>query len=89
MVLTLQLIKPQAKESINHVAQNHNNEIDLNNNATTEEKDDAKNLVNAITNINNNIDNADTDAQVDSAVANGTQTINSITPATTVKLMLK
>ena len=42
MVLTLQLIKPQAKESINHVAQNHNNEIDLNNNATTEEKDDAK-----------------------------------------------
>ena len=42
-----------------------------------------------ITNINNNIDNADTDAQVDSAVANGTQTINSITPATTVKLMLK
>ena len=37
MVLTLQLIKPQAKESINHVAQNHNNEIDLNN-ATTEEK---------------------------------------------------
>ncbi|MHA6806911.1 SasC/FmtB family protein [Staphylococcus capitis subsp. urealyticus] len=82
--------KPQAKESINHVAQNHNNEIDLNNNATTEEKDDAKNLVNAaITNINNNIDNADTDAQVDSAVANGTQTINSITPATTVKTNAK
>ena len=82
--------KPQAKESINHVAQNHNNEIDLNNNATTEEKDDVKNLVNAaITNINNNIDNADTDAQVDSAVANGTQTINSITPATTVKTNAK
>ena len=82
--------KPQAKENINHVAQNHNNEIDLNNNATTEEKDDAKNLVNAaITNINNNIDNADTDAQVDSAVTNGTQTINSITPATTVKTNAK
>ncbi|MCM3497772.1 SasC/FmtB family protein [Staphylococcus capitis] len=82
--------KPQAKENINHVAQNHNNEIDLNNNATTEEKDDAKNLVNAaITNINNNIDNADTDAQVDSAVINGTQTINSITPATTVKTNAK
>lgn len=78
--------KQQAKENINNVAQNHKNEIDSNNNATTEEKEAVKNLVNAaITNINNNIENADTNTQVDSVVTNGTQTINAITPATTVK----
>ncbi|MCC3754475.1 SasC/FmtB family protein [Staphylococcus capitis] len=82
--------KQQAKENINNIAQNHNNEIDSNNAATTEEKEAAKNLVNAaINNINTNIDNGNTNTQVDNAVTNGTQTINSITPATTVKTNAK
>ena len=43
----------------------------------------------AINKINTNIDNATTNAQVDNAVNDGTQTINAITPATTVKTNAK
>ena len=43
----------------------------------------------AINKVNTNIDNANTNDQVDNAVNVGTQNINAITPATTVKTNAK
>lgn len=78
--------KQQAKNDINHVATQHKQAIQNNDDATNEEKEVANKLVDAAINkINTNIDNSTTNAQVDNAVNDGTQTINAITPATTVK----
>lgn len=82
--------KQQAKNDINDVATRHKQVIQTNDDATTEEKEVAIQLVDAtVTKINNNIDNATTNTLVDSAVDDGTQNINNITPATTVKTTAK
>ena len=81
--------KQQAKESIRNTAEQRKQAIQNNDDATNEEKV-ANQLVDAAINkVNTNIDNANTNDQVDNAVNVGTQNINAITPATTVKTNAK
>lgn len=82
--------KQQAKESIRNTAEQRKQAIQNNDDATNEEKEVANQLVDAAINkVNTNIDNANTNDQVDNAVNVGTQNINAITPATTVKTNAK
>lgn len=82
--------KQQAKTEIGNIAQQHNQQIQHNQNATTEEQEAAVKLVNAaLNNINNNINNAHTNNQVDTLVQSGTQSINAIQPETKVKANAK
>ena len=75
--------KQQAKESIRNTAEQRKQAIQNNDDATNEEKKQQ------IIKLNTNIDNANTNDQVDNAVNVGTQNINAITPATTVKTNAK
>ncbi|EKS37960.1 SasC/FmtB family protein [Staphylococcus epidermidis] len=78
--------KQEAKTTINDIVQQHKQTIQNNDDATTEEKEVANNLVNASQqNVISKIDNATTNNQIDGIVSDGRQTINAITPDTSIK----
>lgn len=78
--------KQEAKTTINDIVQQHKQTIQNNDDATTEEKEVANNLVNASQqNVISKIDNATTNNQIDGIVSDGRQSINAITPDTSIK----
>lgn len=78
--------KQEAKTTINDIVQQHKQSIQNNDDATTEEKEVANNLVNASQqNVISKIDNATTNNQIDGIVSDGRQSINAITPDTSIK----
>ena len=82
----LMLEKQEAKTTINDIVQQHKQSIQNNDDATTEEKEVANNLVNASQqNVISKIDNATTNNQIDGIVSDGRQSINAITPDTSIK----
>ncbi|MGW9983116.1 SasC/Mrp/FmtB intercellular aggregation protein [Staphylococcus epidermidis] len=78
--------KQEARTTINDIVQQHKQTIQNNDDATTEEKEVANNLVNVSQqNVISKIDNATTNNQIDGIVSDGRQTINAITPDTSIK----
>ncbi|MCO6320556.1 DUF1542 domain-containing protein [Staphylococcus epidermidis] len=78
--------KQEAKTTINDIVQQHKQTIQNNDDATTEEKEVANNLVNASQqNVISKVDNATTNNQIDGIVSDSRQSINAITPDTSIK----
>ncbi|HHZ8373928.1 TPA: LPXTG-anchored aggregation protein SasC [Staphylococcus aureus] len=80
------VVKQAARDAVSHDAQQHIAEINVNPDATQEERQAAIDKVNAaVTAANTNILNANTNADVEQVKTNAIQGIQAITPATKVK----
>lgn len=80
------VVKQAARDAVSHDAQQHIAEINANPDATQEERQAAIDKVNAaVTAVNTNILNANTNADVEQVKTNAIQGIQAITPATKVK----
>ncbi|KZS35861.1 peptidase [Staphylococcus aureus] len=80
------VVKQAARDAVSHDAQQHIAEINVNPDATQEERQAAIDKVNAaVTAANTNILNANTNAEVEQVKTNAIQGIQAITPATKVK----
>ena len=82
--------KAAARDAINQAFEQKKQEINNSNQSTTEEKTDALNLLTPKkTEVDNNIDQANRNAEVDNAVSNGINEFNQINPATDKKQQAK